>query len=208
MALANYNDLLASVASWMNRTDLTAVIPDFVTMVESKIARDLRVRMQLVTSTLTTSTVSRNVALPADWLEFENVSIAGVTASDPETPCQYVNIEHMDAKYPQGGPSTRPFVYSIEGQNILFGPQPDSAYTANIMYYARIPGLAANSTNWLMTNYPNVYLYGCLREGALFTKDKAGASQWDGLYKQEISNVQSVDDRATHSGTVLRVKQI
>lgn len=208
MSLATYTDLLASVASWMNRTDLTAVIPDFVTIVEGRLARDLRVRMQLVTSTLTTLTTTRNVALPADWLEFENVSIAGATATDQETPCQYVNIEHMDAKYPQMGPSGRPYVYSIEGQNVLFGPQPDSTYTVNIMYYARLPGLAANSTNWLMTNYPNAYLYGCLREGAFFTKDAAGAAQWDGLYKQEIKNVQDTDDRATHSGTVLRVKQV
>jgi hypothetical protein len=204
MALSNYTDLLASVASWMNRTDLATVIPDFVTIAESKIARELRLRTQLTTTTLTTSTTTRAVTLPADWLEFENVSIAGT----PETPCQYVNIEHMDVKYPENGNSGRPFVFTIEGPSILFGPTPDSAYTVNVMYYARFGALATSSTNWLMTNHPNVYLYACLREGAFFTKDAAGAAQWDGLFKQEVNTLQDADDKATHSGSVLRVKSI
>ena len=47
MALANYADLTASVANWLNRTDLTAIIPDFVAMAESDISRDLRLRKQI-----------------------------------------------------------------------------------------------------------------------------------------------------------------
>lgn len=204
MALGTYTDLVNSVASWMNRTDLASVIPDFVTIAESRIARELRLRTQLTTTTLTTSTTTRAVTLPSDWLEFENVSIAGT----PETPCQYVNIEHMDVKYPENGYGGRPFVFTIEGPNMLFGPMPDSAYTVNVMYYARFPALATNSTNWLLTNHPNVYLYACMREGAFFTKDQAGAMQWDGLFKQEVKTLQDADDDATHSGTALRVKAV
>lgn len=204
MALASYTDLLASVATWMNRTDLTAVIPDFVTIVESKLSRDLRLRKQVTSTTLSTLTTTRAVALPTDWLEFENVSIAG----SPETACQYVTIEHMDAKYPESGSSARPFVYTIEADNILFGPTPDAVYTVNVLYYARFPGLAANSTNWLLTNHPNLYLYACLREGSFFIKDEEAAVRWDSLYKQEVANLQAADDRSTHSGTMLRVKAI
>jgi hypothetical protein len=204
VSLATYTDLLASVAAWMNRTDLTAVIPDFVTIAESKIARDLRLRKQITSTTLSTSTSTRAVALPTDWLEFENVSIDG----DPETPCQYVNIEHMDVKYPEGGPSGRPYVFTIEADNMLFGPSPDAVYTVNVYYYARFGALATNSTNWLLTNHPNIYLYACLREGSFYTKDKDGAVQWDGLYKQEVNNLQDVDERSSHSGSALRVKQV
>lgn len=205
MALdGTYTGLLASIASWINRTDLTTTIPDFVSIAESRIARELRLRTQLTTGTLTTSTTTRAVALPSDWLEFENVSIAGT----PETPCQYVNIEHMDVKYPENGYGGRPFVYTIEGPNMLFGPTPDSAYTVNVMYYARFPALATNGANWLLTNHPNIYLYACLREGAFFTKNKEEAVQWDGLFKQEVKTLQDADDEATHSGTALRVKTI
>ena len=204
MALANYSDLLASVASWMNRTDLAAVIPDFVTISESKIAKELRLRQQITTASIVASVSTRSAALPTDWLELENISVSGT----PDTPLQYVTIEHMDAKYPEAGWSSRPFVYTIEGDNVILGPTPDSAYTIDILYYARFPTLATASTNWLMTNHPNVYLYACLREGAFFTKDAAGAVQWDGLFKQEIKALQDEDDRATHSGSALRVKAV
>lgn len=203
MALTNYTDLLASVASWMNRTDLTSVIPDFVTIAESRMARDLRLRKQITSSTLTTSTSTRAVTLPSGWLEFSNLTIDGT----PDTILQAVTSEHLNANYPEAGYSAKPIVFAVEGDSVLFGPLPDSAYTVNIDYFARFPGLAANATNWLMTNHPKVYLSACLAEGCSFTFDKQGAAEWNAIYKGEIAELQKDDDAATHSGSVLRVKQ-
>lgn len=204
MSLSNYTDLVASVASWMNRTDLTAVIPDFVTIAESRIARDLRLRKQITSSTLTTSTTTRAVTLPSGFLEFSSINIDGT----PDTIVQVVTPEYLDAKYPEGGYSAKPIVCAVEGDSVLFGPTPDSAYTVNIEYFARFPGLAANSTNWLMTNHPNVYLSACMAQGALYTLDKTGAAEWNAVYKGEIAELQKDDQNAIHSGSVLRVKAI
>lgn len=204
MALANYSDLLASVASWMNRTDLTAVIPDFVTIAESRIARDLRLRKQLTSSTLTTSTSTRAVTLPSGFLEFNSLTIDGT----PDTFVQVVTTEHLNAKYPDGGYSAKPIVCAIEGDTVLFGPQPDAVYTVNIDYYARFPGLQANSTNWLMTNHPNVYLSACMAQGCLFTLDKTGAAEWNAVYKAEVDELSRDDQDAIYNGAVLRVKAI
>lgn len=203
MALASYSDLLASVASWMNRTDLTSVIPDFVTIAESRIARDLRLRNQLTTGTLTTSASTRAVALPSGWLEFNSVNIDGT----PDTLCTFVTNEHLDAKYPEAGFSGKPFVYSIEAGNILFGPTPDAAYTVNVSYFARFDALASDSTNWLLTNHPNIYLSACLAQGCLFTMNGEGAAQWNAVYRSEVAELQKFDDLANHSGSVLRVKK-
>ncbi len=150
------------------------------------------------------SSSSRNVALPTDWLEFENVSIDGT----PETPLQYVTIEHMDAKYPEGGWSGKPFVFTIEGENLLLGPTPDIAYTINAIYYARFPALLTAGTNWLLTNHPSLYLYACLREAALFVMNDERAAHWEKLFQMNVDSLQMVDDRATHSGSALRVKQV
>lgn len=204
MALSNYTELQASVASWMNRTDLGTVIPDFVTIAEARIARDLRLRKQITSDTLTTSTTSRAVALPDDWLEFSNITISGT----PDTFVQVVTAEHLNTKYPEDGWSGKPIVCAIEGDNVLFGPQPDAAYTVKVEYYARFPSLAANSTNWLLTNFPNVYLSACMAQGCLFTLDKTGAAEWNGVYKSEIAEVQTFDKAAVHSGSVLRVKSV
>ena len=42
MALTNYTGLKTSIADFLNRDDLTAVIPDFIALAESQINRDIR----------------------------------------------------------------------------------------------------------------------------------------------------------------------
>ena len=54
MALANYADLQASVANWLHRADLTAVIPDFVAIAEARMSADLDARDMDITTSLST----------------------------------------------------------------------------------------------------------------------------------------------------------
>jgi hypothetical protein len=204
MALATYVDLQASVAAWLNRTDLTAVIPDFVTITESKISRELRLRKQITTSTLTTSIGVRGINLPTDWLEFENVSLL----TSPERQLTYAPVEHMDVVYPNNGRNDTPSLYTIEGDQVLFGPTPDSTYTVSILYYAKFPALATASTNWLLVNHPTAYLYGCLMQGCVYLKDKEGAQEFNALYVNVITDLQKQDDQAQHSGSSLRVRRV
>ena len=44
MSIATYAELKTAVANWLQRTDLTSYIPDFITIAESQIASDLKVR--------------------------------------------------------------------------------------------------------------------------------------------------------------------
>ncbi len=48
MALTTYNELKTSVGDWLNRTDLTTVIPDFIALAEAQIERQLRTRQMIV----------------------------------------------------------------------------------------------------------------------------------------------------------------
>lgn len=203
MALSNYADLQTSIANWTHRTDLTALIPDFVAMAESRISRDLRLRKQIVSTTQSTVKGQQTVALPTDWLEFENVSIE----ASPTRQLVYVPIEHLDAKYPTEYTGI-PAVYTIEGDNVLFGPIPDGVYTVDIVYYAKFATLATNSTNWLMTNHPNVYLSAALIEAFMYIQNPEQASAFTQRYMQSIQDLQAQDDRATHSGSALRVKVV
>jgi len=47
MSITNYTELKAGVADWLNREDLTAQIPDFITFAEARLNRTLRVREML-----------------------------------------------------------------------------------------------------------------------------------------------------------------
>lgn len=204
MALANYTDLQASVANWSHRNDLTALIPDFVTMAESRISRDLRLRKQITSTTLTTTAGASALAIPTDWLEFENLSL---NAGGIQRQMVYVPIEHMEAKYDNSFIGM-PAVYTIEGDNVLFAPTPDSAYSVDVVYYARFPSLITAGVNWLMTNHPNIYLFAVLIEVFFYTQNPEQIQMFTARYNEGLKQLQDQDDRATHSGSALRVKVI
>ncbi len=204
MALANYADLQASVASWLNRSDLTAVIPDFILIAEARHSRDLRLRKQVTSTVLSTVVNTRGVALPTDFLELENISIL----ASPERQLTYSTVEQLDSVYPNNGQTAQPSLYTIEGDQILFGPTPDGVYSVSVLYYARFPSLIASSTNWLMTNHPTAYLYASLMQACMYLKDKTGAAEYKELYEQVAKDLQTQDDRAQHSGSTLRVRKL
>lgn len=204
MALATYSDLTASVAAWLNRTDLTAIIPDFVTIAEAHHSRDLRMRKQITSTILPTSAGVRGVALPSDFLEFENLSIL----TSPERQITYCTVEQLDSVYPNNGQTGVPSLYTIEADQILFGAVPDAVYSVSALYYARFPSVITNSTNWLLTNHPTAYLYAALMQANIFLKDKSAAAEFKSLYDTVIKDLQTQDDRAQHSGSTLRVRRV
>lgn len=204
MALANYTDLQASVAAWLNRTDLTAIIPDFITIAEGFHSRDLRLRKQINAITLSTSPNQRGTYLPTDFLEFENVSLL----ASPERQLTYATVEQLDSVYPNNGQSAEPSLYTIEGDQLLFGPTPDGVYQISVLYYSRFTSLSTIATNWLLTNHPTAYLYAALMQACIYIKDKSGAAEYKALYEEVVKDLQTQDDRAQHSGSTLRVRRV
>jgi len=202
MSLSTYSDLQTSIANWLNRSDLTGNIPDFITLAEARIARDLRLRSQVTTATITTTGGIQSAALPDGWLEFENVTVV----SSPDIQLTYVNIQYLDSKFPNNDYTGVPRVYSIEGQSILFGPVPDGVYSVSTLYYKRLDPLSTTPTNWLLTNHPGIYLWAALAESAPFLNDDQRALTWETKYQGEKNALQMADTSGQFSGSALRVR--
>lgn len=170
MALTNYADLTASVASWIVRSDLTAVIPDFVAIFEARNNRLLRVRQMETTTALTTS--SGAVALPTDFLERRSL----VWNGDPLQQLTYVAENMFAERYPvlQTGV---PQEYTIRGSTIQIGDYDDDS-TVSLTYYGKVPSLITQSQNWLMTAHPDLYLAGTLVEAYAYIKNYDTAGAW------------------------------
>ena len=47
MGFATYTELKTSIANYLGRSDLTSVIPDFITFAEIRLAREIRARQTL-----------------------------------------------------------------------------------------------------------------------------------------------------------------
>lgn len=202
MALdGTYAGLQASIAAWINRTDLTAVIPDFISLAEAKISRDLRLRKQIVSSTLSTVASTRGVSLPSDWLAFDDVTLSG----SPDRQLPYATVDHLSWRYPNNGETDLPVLYSIDGDKIVFGPTPGGVYTINISYFQKFTALSSGA-NWLFTNHPNIYLNLAMSYACHYIKDAKRTAEYLDLYERDMTALQAQDDAALHSGSELRVR--
>jgi hypothetical protein len=166
MSLTNYTDLQAAIAAWMVRSDLTAVIPDFITLFEAEANRVLRTRAQETAGTVTMS--SGSGTLPTDYLGWKRLTWTG----SPVMELEYVHPDWLKAAYPTT-PSGIPKVWTIEGGSIKIAPVDDTSLS--FLYYAKVPALSTG-TNWLMSAHPDLYLYGALGEGWAYLLDTEKAA--------------------------------
>lgn len=162
MAIENFADLKSSIVDFMfDRSDLAGFTDTFIQLCEGDLNRVLRTRHQLTTATLTLDSDSK-ASLPADYLEARNA----VALTTPRRRLEQVAPDYVENVYPSRQ-SGYPRVYVIEGSEILV--LPETASNVEFTYFAKIPALSeSNTTNWLLTQFPNVYLYGALKHANEF----------------------------------------
>jgi hypothetical protein len=157
MALANYADLLAAVGNWLERGDLTARIPEFITLAEAEFNRRLRVSEMERTAFATLA--EDRIAVPDDFLGLRSFVIDGVvTKLDYVPPGDFFDIVATGT----------PDVYTIADGMFQLRPSVTTG-TVRIVYYQKVPALTAgNTTNWLMTKWPDLYLFSTLMQAEFF----------------------------------------
>ena len=199
MSIASYTDLSTDVQDRLHRSDLASRISNTVQLLEDELNRKLRCRQMLTSTTLTISAAT--VSLPADFLESRNVQLL----ADTNPPLVYVTPEQMDV-YDRGLYTGQPRMYTIRGTVLQVAPIPDGTYSVQFEYYQKIPGLEANSTNWLLTNYPTAYVAGCLLFLNEFQANTELLAWSKDRYKETIEDINRADDNSTYSGSVIRVR--
>ena len=196
MALTTYTELKASVADWLNRTDLTTEIPDFISLAEAQMERTLRTRQMLTRTTLTVD--SEFETTPADFLEVRALKL---TSTNPDTPLSFMTMDSLDDEATRETGGGRPKFFGVVGTEFRFVPTPDAAYTAEIVYFANLNKLSASvATNFLLTSSPDAYLYGSLLQAAPYLQDDARIQVWATLYERALNDLQVADDRGSTTG--------
>jgi len=198
MALTTYTELKASVADWINRDDLTAVIVDFISLAEAQIERTLRTTQMIVRATA--SIDGEYSAVPADFLETRTVKLN----TNPIQPLQFETVDSLDSLRTQYTAPGRPQYFGIVGTQIRVVPVPDTTYTAELIYYGKLTKLSStNATNWLLTSSPDIYLYGALLQGAPYLQNDERIQTWATLYERGLNDLKIADDRGSTSGGAL-----
>jgi len=204
MALSTYTELKASVADWLDRTDLTDQIVDFITLAEASFNRRIR-QPEMIEKDAAFSISGQYTTLPTDYLEIKRIVITSVT---PVITLEYLTPEELAMKKGYMTGSGRPVYFTILGQTanqLEVLPEPSGTYTATIIYYKRIPALTSG-TNWLLTNHPDIYLYGALAQAEPFIKNDERMPMWIARLDKELTDLRLQGEREMHSGSSLRMR--
>ena len=202
MSITTYSELKASIGNWLNRDDLATVIPDFISLAESAINRDLRHYKMVERADATLD--SRYVQIPADWMETVRFSITSGDTYRLELVSRDDMLEYRQKTSDTAG---RPRFYANIGDTIEVFPTPDAEYGMQLQYYAQVPALSAsNSDNWLLRDAPDVYLYGALIHSAPYLQDDPRTQTWAALYSAALQSLQKASDDTRYAGSGLRMR--
>ncbi len=201
MAIGNYTQLQTAVANWLDRDDLTDRIPEFIALAEARMNRVLRLRMMESKYTASTVASQRNYNLPTGYVQMRNFQIN----TSPITPLQYVSPEIYDRLW-GGSTGGTPQFYTIITNEIQLGPVPGSVLTLEMLFYKKITALSGtNTTEQMLTDNPDIYLYGALLEAEPFIMNDERVALWAKGFEQAVINLQEQDNKDRHSGSALRV---
>jgi hypothetical protein len=199
MALSTYSELKTSIGDWLNRSDLTTAIPDFISLAEAQIERTLRTRQMIVRANA--SFDAQYGAVPSDFLETKSLKL---TSTNPQTPLQFLSIDALDNEAANYTASGKPKFFGVVGGQFRIVPTPDANYTTELTYYAKLTKLSSSvASNWLLASSPDIYLYGSLLQAAPYLQDDARIQTWATLYERALNDLQTADDRGASSGGAL-----
>lgn len=192
MALNTYSALQASIASWLNREDLSAQIPDFITLAEARFNRELRVNAML--RRFSTVMTQDYVQLPTDWLE--HVSMVVTSAGPDYGALTYLSNEGYNDLRNRGFSGT-PRYYTIVDDKIILLPAPTSSVTVEIVYYARIAALSSgNPSNWLLARSPDLYLYASLVSAEAYLQNDERIPLWSAAAEKILNDMKMESEKA------------
>ena len=191
MAITTYSELKTAVADFLNRDDLTTAIPNFVALAEASLNRRMRAPEMVTRATVTVDAEYEN--RPADWLETIRYQIN----TNPIGVLEFVTPEEAIIQKTKFSTAGAPLFFSTVGTQFQHVPAPDTAYSAELMYYARVTGLSdANTSNWLLTANPDIYLYATLVQSAPYLKEDERIGVWAGILDRLMAEYEVAEQRA------------
>ena len=202
MAITNFTELKSTIADWLNRDDLTTVIPTFISLAEHQMERSVRHYKMIVRKAALLDT--QYTDLPNDWLETIRVHL---TSGDTHR-LELVSLDDMvELREKSGNTSGRPRYYAHIGDTIEVYPTPDSSYDIEHMYYQKNFILSTgNTSNWLLDKAPDAYLSGALLAASPYLSEDERIEVWGGLYSSAIQALNNTSDASRDSGSGLKMR--
>jgi hypothetical protein len=168
MAISTYSELQTAVARWLSRENQSGFsdrVPEFISLAESFLNSTLPLRINIVDTTLTATASVDYIALPSDF-------VVGLAMRHTTTPYELLT-QCAAGDLPIISTEGRPLLWAVDESSVSFERACDSAYTFRFRYRKRFALSVSATTNWLLTNCPDVYLWASLYEASGYIDDGA-----------------------------------
>lgn len=201
MAITDYSSLQTAVLNWLHRPNANLDrIKECIDLAETRIRRELRIREMEASANLTIS--SGTTALPTGFVGARSLYLN----TDPKQVVTQISPENLRT-YWAGSMTGPPRVFCIEGGNFVWGPAPDTTYTGVLVYWALTALSDSATTNSLLTNHPDIYLFGALVEaGGFFSAEDADLAKWEAKYQEAAERIRRSNILDRYSGSALVVR--
>ena len=165
MAITTYAELQTAIADWLDRSDLTSYIPDFITFAEGYLSRNVSHRKMDTSVDITPA--SNVYTLPTDYLHYRRV----VEKASIRRELQFIAPGVADEQYPTRGTGLSQH-FTIVGDSLTAFPL--SSNDIELTYRQKIPALSAsNASNWLLAASPELYLRATQFQALTFINETA-----------------------------------
>jgi len=197
MALTTYAGLKTEVAAWLHRNDLIDRIPTFIEFATHRLTRSITSPRMEASTTL--SVANGTATLPSNFrsavaMTLGTVEYKAITAAD---------MRAMD----QGGIRPTYPVYSIVNNQIKVYPADSSSPT--FIYTVQLTTLAADAdTNWVLQDYPDVYLMASLAEARKFVLDDNRLVQYEQMTIARIDELNRNERRNFENATWYKQREL
>lgn len=198
MAVTTYDELKTAVSAWVERaSDSTYVaqVDTFIDLAESIASRALIGHYRLdATSTLTTD-ANGEATLPTDLQAIRSVIWDG-SYDRPLNIVSWAKLQELNPSNIGGIPNYA----AVRGTTIKTAPIAAGSLIVN--YWQRVPALNdSNTTNWLLTDAPDAYLFLSVAQGHIFNEYPDKAAQLEAMGRRILSEVKSTGDIALYASS-------
>jgi hypothetical protein len=198
MSISTYSELQAAIADWMNRSDLDDAIPNFIALTEANMKKRFFTMGSESVATYEVVAGENRVPVPDSYMGIRSMHVQ----SSINSVLRMVSMDKLKASYASATTGI-PEVFTVASDYFVLAPTPDGEYVLELDYY-RFDALSdTNTTNWILTHYPDLYLFGSLAEAKGYIKDEALISLWLSRYEKAAQELDE-RDKAERYGTDLR----
>lgn len=195
----NKGELKTAVLDTLVRKELSnsPIVDSWVQAATARLNQDLLLNAQVVRATQTVT--ERLIELPDDFISAKSVRVTSSAFGAEMGNLQYQSPEEivtMAAQAAQGHACNRPMYYTTIGQRMELAPwRAGAQFNVEIWYYRLFPELVADTdTNFILTQYPQLYLNLTCAAGHQYLLEAEAAMGREALAMAEIQRLMARKD--------------